>query len=630
MKGIVIDLKDISDSREVMESKESPKIRWFIYILLIVVVSAIVFACVFRIDEYTKVTGEVKTQETASSVLSASSCKLDKILVSEGQSVRKGDVLFVLDADYAEKQKAILKDKLDTYNFDLKNTELLKKSIEEDMNLFKSDAEDSKYYYRFEQYKNGTLLTAQEIGNTSLSDDLSKEEQENNLASVISSIAEKNTQLAEYKSLLNCIRNNMGYSGNNETVNATYNEYDTSYRKADLLCEQYWKAYCDVADRYNEQVTEDKVTPSQVENAKAESEQAYAAMNSVVSAYLSDIRSQILLIENQLISDSENEALEKALADYNVLKNAVEQGSELSTDNESVKAVYEQYITQYQSLYDDYTVKSEEYSRLYNAYTEQNSKVQITEADITNAENAYNTAIIDRDSLKNSYISQIENKVSALNEEIKSLENNKKSLEVSLKNVKDLETYEKLSSDKLKNEAIITVNSEIDSLNDNIISLQSQMVELDETIRNSEIKASVDGTVTLINNLSTGDIVQAGTSLCSIIPVGDELKVNLYIPESEVAKVTVGQKTEYSFDAIPYNEYGKVTGEITSISADSISNESSGMKYYIAQATLSENTLTNKDGNVREIRTGMLLEAKSISGSKKIITWLLEKLNFVD
>lgn len=630
MKGIVIDLKDISDSREVMESKESPKIRWFIYILLIVVVSAIVFACVFRIDEYTKVTGEVKTQETASSVLSASSCKLDKILVSEGQSVRKGDVLFVLDADYAEKQKAILKDKLDTYNFDLKNTELLKKSIEEDTNLFKSDAEDSKYYYRFEQYKNGTLLTAQEIGNTSLSDDLSKEEQENNLASVISSIAEKNTQLAEYKSLLNCIRNNMGYSGNNETVNATYNEYDTSYRKADLLCEQYWKAYCDVADRYNEQVTEDKVTPSQVENAKAESEQAYAAMNSVVSAYLSDIRSQILLIENQLISDSENEALEKALADYNVLKNAVEQGSELSTDNESVKAVYEQYITQYQSLYDDYTVKSEEYSRLYNAYTEQNSKVQITEADITNAENAYNTAIIDRDSLKNSYISQIENKVSALNEEIKSLENNKKSLEVSLKNVKDLETYEKLSSDKLKNEAIITVNSEIDSLNDNIISLQSQMVELDETIRNSEIKASVDGTVTLINNLSTGDIVQAGTSLCSIIPVGDELKVNLYIPESEVAKVTVGQKTEYSFDAIPYNEYGKVTGEITSISADSISNESSGMKYYIAQATLSENTLTNKDGNVREIRTGMLLEAKSISGSKKIITWLLEKLNFVD
>ena len=140
----------------------------------------------------------------------------------------------------------------------------------------------------------------------------------------------------------------------------------------------------------------------------------------------------------------------------------------------------------------------------------------------------------------------------------------------------------------------------------------------------------MDGTVTLISEFSAGDIVQAGSSLCSIIPDGDDLKVTLYIPENEIAKVKVGQKTEYIIDAIPYNEYGKVTGEITSISADSISNGSSGMKYYIAQATLSENKLKNKDGNIREIRTGMLLEARSISGSKKIITWLLEKLNFVD
>ena len=48
MKGIVIDLKDISDSREMMESEESPKIRWFIYILLAAVVAAVIFACILR------------------------------------------------------------------------------------------------------------------------------------------------------------------------------------------------------------------------------------------------------------------------------------------------------------------------------------------------------------------------------------------------------------------------------------------------------------------------------------------------------------------------------------------------------------------------------------------------------
>lgn len=203
-------------------------------------------------------------------------------------------------------------------------------------------------------------------------------------------------------------------------------------------------------------------------------------------------------------------------------------------------------------------------------------------------------------------------------------------MELSLKNVDDLEEYEKLSSDKLKNEAIITINSEIDSINNNITSIESQLMEIEETIKSNEIKATVDGTVTLINEANTGDIIQAGSSLCSIIPSGSELKVTLYIPESDIAKVEVGQKTEYIIDAIPYNEYGKLTGEILSISADTVASEASGTKFYIAQASLSANLLTNKEGNVKEVRTGMLLEAKSISGSKKIFTWLLEKINFID
>ena len=613
-----------------MESKESPKIRWFIYIFLAVLAIAVIFSFVFRIDEYSKMTGEVKTQENASSVLSSSNCKLKKILVKEGQAVKAGDTLFVLDSEYAKSQKKILEDKMNTYNSDLKNTELLKKSIEQDKNLFTNNADDSKFYYRFEQYKNGNLLTAQDIDNSSLSDDLSKEEQQNNLNSTIKSIEEKNNQINEYESLLDCIKSDTEYSGDDELVNASYTEFETSYKKANLSCEQYNTAYQNLVEQYNSQTSEKKITPAEVESAKQESDNASTLLNGLLSTYLSDVRSQILLIENQLITDGDNTELQKALVDYNELKNAIEQGSSLNSDNENIQSIYNEFITQYESLSKEYNAKLEKYQQLYNTYTAQNSKVQITEADLTNAKNAYEGAVIDRDSVKTSFISQIQAKISALNEEINNLESSKKSIELALRNVKDLNKYENLSKEKLKNEAIISVNSEISSLNDNIASLKSQVLEIDETLNNSEIKASVNGTVTLINNLSTGDIIQAGSSLCSIIPDGDALKVVLYIPESEISKVKVGQKTEYTIDAIPYHEYGKIDGEIFSVSADSIANESSGMKYYIAQASLSESKLINKDGEVREIKTGMLVEAKSISGSKRIITWLLEKLNFID
>lgn len=630
MKGIVIDLKDISDSREMMESEESPKIRWFIYILLAAVVVAVIFACVFKIDEFSRVNGEIKTQEAASSVLSLNNCKLKQILVSEGQTVKAGDVLFLLDADYAESQKKILEDKLNTYNSDLANTELLKKSIEENKNLFKNTSEDSKFYYRFEQYKNGTLLTAQEIDNTALTDGLSKKDKENSLASTNEALTDKQNQLAEYNTLISCIRSNTAYSGRNGDVSAAYNEYDTSCQKAYLLAEQYRIAYECVQNAYNEQSSVENVSLAQVEAAKQAADNAYSALNEQKNFYLFDIRSKIAILETLFASDNENTEMQNTLNEYYALKNSVEQGTVFSSADSTIQASYDNFIAQYNDFTEDYTNKNAEYQQLYSVYTLQGSTVPITDADVSKAKSAYDTAVIDMESLKNNYISQVQTKITSLKDEIKTLESSKNSLEVSLKNVKDLDTYEKLSADKLKNEAVVSVNSEIDALNDNITSLKSQLTEVNETIKNAEIKASVDGTVTLISELSTGDIVQAGSSLCSIIPNGEDLKVTLYIPENEIAKVKIGQKTEYIIDAIPYDEYGKLTGEILAISADSIASEASGTKFYIAQASLSANSLTNKEGTIREVRTGMLLEAKSISGSKRVITWLLEKLNFID
>jgi len=149
-------------------------------------------------------------------------------------------------------------------------------------------------------------------------------------------------------------------------------------------------------------------------------------------------------------------------------------------------------------------------------------------------------------------------------------------------------------------------------------------------IKSSEITASHDGRITLIGDYHAGDYVQAGSSLCSLVPQTDELKVVLYIPEKEISKIEIGQKTEYIFDALPYTEYGKITGEILSVSEDSIINESAQTRFYIAKASISKQVLENNKGEKREVKTGMLVQAKTISGSKKAIVWLMEKLNFMD
>lgn len=629
MKGVIIDLKDISDSREVMESKEPPKIRWFIYIISIVVLCAVIILCCFEIDEYSKVSGEIRTADASSSIISSSSCKLKEIKVSEGQYVSSGDVLFVLDVDYAKEQQSILEGKLSDYRSDLSNTELLKDSIEDDTNYFKNDSIDSGYYYRYEQYRNGVLLTAQEINSSQLSNSLSEAENENNLENTQENVNSKYDTLAEYRALLECIYNDSEYNGSDSLVYASFYDYNTNYQKAKMLCDEYKSAYDEILEKYNTSLSETPVTSFEVENAKTEYDIAYSTMTSYQAAYLSDIRSQLLLLENQLLSDSENEILVAAYNEYNALKSAVETDSEFTSTNSELQISFDNYISNYNAYVDECNNKSAVYQDLYTRYAEQSNNI-VTEDDVNQACISYESAQLDVDSIRNTYIYQVQSTISQLEEEIKTLEGNIESFEIALNGSENLEEYEKLSGEKLKNEAIITVNSEIKSLEESISSIESQLLEVNETIENAEITASFDGIVTLVDELNVGDIVQAGNSLCNLIPDSNELKVMLYIPENEISKLKIGQTTEYTFDAIPYNEYGRITGEILSISADSIVDETTGAKFYIAQANLSELSLENSDGEVREVKIGMLVEARIISGSKKAVMWLLEKINFLD
>lgn len=623
MKGIVLDLKDISDSREVMESKEAPGIRWFIYIVLAVFIAALGFSFFSEVDEYSRVTGEVRTASAAGSVMSASGCKLSSINVEEGQSVKEGDVLFTLDSDYADEQKSILEGKLENYESELDNTKLLKQSVEENKNLFSKSDEDSKYYYRYEQYKNGVLLSSQEIERSQLNNSLTSEEKTNTLKTTEDSIKTKKDQLAAYRDLLSAVRNDTAYTGSSSLAGADYSDYKTSYDKAAKLAEQYRTAYEAAEGKLGSQ---DTVTAFQLESAKSDADTAAAAVSSCRSSYLSDIRTQIILLTNQIANDAN--ADHSALDSYNELKTAIEQGLDFSSSNQAAQSEYNSYISDITSLSADYENKMSAYEELYNTYSAQSTAV--SQSDVDSARIAYESALLDADSVKNGYISKINAAIVQLEEEIKTLEANKKSLELAIKGADDLKEYEKLSGDKLKNEAIVSLNAEIDSIKENISSVEAQLTEVNETIKNSEIRASMDGTVTLLDERHTGDIVQAGETLCTLVPDTDSLKVTLYIPENEVSKIEVGQKTEYMFDSIPYTEYGKVTGEIKSVSADSISNQNTGMKYYVAQADLSAMSLENGKGEVREIKNGMLVQGKVISNSKKTIVWLLEKMNLKD
>ncbi len=102
MKPIIQDIREISDSREMYESKPHKFLSFFIYLLLIAIVVAGIWMCYGEIDIVSKGTGIVRPNEMISTI----SNKVDGVVstnnLEEGKAVSKGDVLFTITYDDLE------------------------------------------------------------------------------------------------------------------------------------------------------------------------------------------------------------------------------------------------------------------------------------------------------------------------------------------------------------------------------------------------------------------------------------------------------------------------------------------------------------------------------------------------
>lgn len=96
MKPIIIDMKDMSDSREVYESRPNPVLAGFIYLILALVVAAFVWMYFSKMDIVVKATGTVAASEEVATVTNQVAGVILERCIEDGQEVKAGDVLYTV------------------------------------------------------------------------------------------------------------------------------------------------------------------------------------------------------------------------------------------------------------------------------------------------------------------------------------------------------------------------------------------------------------------------------------------------------------------------------------------------------------------------------------------------------
>ena len=163
MKFKIQNIDELSDSREILESKPHPFTSIFIYIILGLIIAALTWSWFSEKEIVVKGSGIVRPNEEIFKVSTLVSSKITGINVKNGEKVKEVDILYTLDSNDMEVQKKSTEDKMGLVKQDIDNLNKLKTSINDGKNYFDvSNDKEKDYYNKYLNYEKGNTIISDE------------------------------------------------------------------------------------------------------------------------------------------------------------------------------------------------------------------------------------------------------------------------------------------------------------------------------------------------------------------------------------------------------------------------------------------------------------------------------------
>lgn len=153
MKYIMENLSELTDSREIMESRPHSFTIIFIYLVISILVSALLWCYFGQKEVVVKANGVVRPTKDVNKIINKSAGRIVSINIKNGEKVKQSEIFYTIQHDDLDLQKSSTEKQIDTTKKELDNLNKLKKSVQDGKNYFSSDSDDEKRFYEdYEKY----------------------------------------------------------------------------------------------------------------------------------------------------------------------------------------------------------------------------------------------------------------------------------------------------------------------------------------------------------------------------------------------------------------------------------------------------------------------------------------------
>lgn len=178
-----------------------------------------------------------------------------------------------------------------------------------------------------------------------------------------------------------------------------------------------------------------------------------------------------------------------------------------------------------------------------------------------------------------------------------------------------------LQQDKAFQEEVV---AELRDVQASTAELRERLVAAEDTLTRATITAPVSGKVVRLAVHAPGAVIRPGDTVLEIVPTDDRLLVEVQVAPQDIDNVGLGQPANVRFTAFKQRTTPTVEGSVTYVSPDSMTDERTGLSYFLARIDVPEESLV--DVSEEPMQPGMPAEAMIRTGERTAIDYLTQPI----
>ena len=180
----------------------------------------------------------------------------------------------------------------------------------------------------------------------------------------------------------------------------------------------------------------------------------------------------------------------------------------------------------------------------------------------------------------------------------------------------------------VRSEYMVRAREELASVSAEVEALRSVIEGRADSLTRLTLKSPVRGIVKDIEITTIGGVLPPNGRLMEIVPLDDRLLIEAKISPRDIAFIHPGQEAKVKITAYDYSVYGGLDGKVTTISPDTIQDETQPGEYFYHVLILTDEVaLINRAGKEFPIVPGMVATVDVRTGSKTVFDYLVKPFN---